>query len=217
MAREMPLAEEKRRLRRELAARRRAVEPEAARRAAEAVAALLLTLPEVLAAARVGLYAALPDELPSRPIFEALLAPGRALLLPRATPARRLEFRACSSWGALRPGAYGVLEPPESGAALQLGARDVVLVPGVAFDAAGHRLGRGKGYYDRTFAGPAGAEGPLLLGVGYEFQVVARVPHGERDRRLDAVVTERAVRRAGGSEAQGRCRTSSARSSDSSR
>jgi 5-formyltetrahydrofolate cyclo-ligase len=120
-------------------------------------------------------------------------------------------------WEALRPGAYGVLEPPADSAAIPLGAGDLVLVPGVAFDAAGYRLGRGKGYYDRSFARPrGGAEHPLLLGVGYEFQVVAVVPHGVRDRRLDAVVTERAVRWVGGDEAQGRWRRSSARSSDSS-
>jgi 5-formyltetrahydrofolate cyclo-ligase len=201
------LAEEKRRLRRELRARRSGVDAETARAAAEAVAARLLALPAVSAAARVALYAALPDELPTRPLFEALRAGHRALLLPRAATGRRLEFSPVGRWEELRPGRYGVLEPPAGAAATPLGRGDVALVPGVAFDAAGHRLGRGKGYYDRTFApareGAAGA--PLLIGVGYEFQVLAEVPHGERDRSLDAVVTERSVRWVAGGEAQGRC------------
>jgi 5-formyltetrahydrofolate cyclo-ligase len=207
------LAEEKRRLRRELSARRRAVDPGTARAAAEALAALLLDLPELRAVARVALYAALPGELPTRPIFEALSAPGRELLLPRAAPGRRLEFAACARWEELAPGAFGVLEPPAGAPRVRLGAGDAVLVPGVAFDAAGHRLGRGQGYYDRTFARPAGAAagGPLLLGVGYEFQVVGEVPHDQRDRRMDAIATERAVRWVRGDGARGGCPRSSAR------
>jgi len=211
------LAEQKRRLRRELEARRRAVDPETARAAADAVAARLLALPALAAAARVALYAALPDELPTRPLFEALVAPGRALLLPRVAPGRCLEFARCQRWEDLRPGRYGVLEPPAGANATPLGRGDVALLPGVAFDAAGHRLGRGRGYYDRTFApargGAAGA--PLLVGLGYEFQVVAEVPHGAWDRSLDAVVTERSVRWVG-IEAQGPCPGSRARSNDSS-
>jgi 5-formyltetrahydrofolate cyclo-ligase len=65
----------------------------------------------------------------------------------------------------------------------------VVIVPGLAFDAAGRRLGRGAGHYDRAF--PAGRQGaPLLVGVGYAFQLVDEVPAGPHDRRMDVVVTE---------------------------
>jgi 5-formyltetrahydrofolate cyclo-ligase len=65
---------------------------------------------------------------------------------------------------------------------------DVVLLPGVAFDRNGWRLGRGGGHYDRAF--PPGAESPWLVGVGYSFQWLAEVPHDSRDRRVDAIVTE---------------------------
>ena len=66
---------------------------------------------------------------------------------------------------------------------------DAVVVPGLAFDATGSRLGRGRGYYDRRF--PVGSQGaPCLVGFGYDFQVVERVPVDESDRRLDAIVTE---------------------------
>ena len=68
-----------------------------------------------------------------------------------------------------------------------------MVVPGLAFDSKGNRLGHGKGYYDRAFANGAG-ESPVLVGFGYEFQVVDEVPHGEMDRRMDAIVTERAIR-----------------------
>jgi 5-formyltetrahydrofolate cyclo-ligase len=88
-----------------------------------------------------------------------------------------------------------VLEPPLQAEAVALAEGDLVLVPGVAFDRAGHRLGRGGGFYDRAF--PAGApRAPFLMGVAYEIQLVDVVPHGEGDRCMQAVVTERALYRA---------------------
>jgi 5-formyltetrahydrofolate cyclo-ligase len=71
-----------------------------------------------------------------------------------------------------------------------------VLVPGVAFDRAGNRLGRGQGLYDRAF--PASApRPPLLIGVAYQIQLVEAVPYTEADRRMDAVVTELGLHWAG--------------------
>ena len=73
------------------------------------------------------------------------------------------------------------------------GPGDVVIAPGVAFDAEGWRLGWGGGHYDRAFP-PEAAEAPLLFGLAFELQVVESVPHGSRDRRMDAIVTERGIR-----------------------
>lgn len=182
----------KRRLRRQLLARRRALPPGRAAEAAAAVLRHLEAWPVFRKAHRVALYAALPDELPTRPCFEALRAGGRTPLLPAGQEAGRLVFRPAPSWDALRPGAHRVLEPPAESAPVALGPGDLVLVPGVAFDPAGHRLGRGGGHYDATF--PPGAAGPLLCGVAYEFQVLDSVPHGSHDRRMDAIVTERRLR-----------------------
>jgi 5-formyltetrahydrofolate cyclo-ligase len=67
------------------------------------------------------------------------------------------------------------------------------VVPGVAFDPAGYRLGHGKGYYDRAFAAELG-DSPTLVGFGYEFQIVEAVPHDQRDRQMDAIVTDQKVR-----------------------
>ena len=170
----------------------RALPPEAARAAGKSVAERVLALPEVQAAERVALYAALPDELPTRPLFEALGTAGKVRLLPRVR-GEELEFRRVDSWGALRRAGLGVLEPPPEAAALALTAGDVVLVPGVAFDAAGNRLGRGRGYYDRAFAESGGA--PLRVGLAYALQRVERVPCDSRDRRVDAIVTERGLHR----------------------
>jgi 5-formyltetrahydrofolate cyclo-ligase len=184
---------EKRRLRLVLSQRRQAVAPAESERCARRIEAALLAEPRVRQASRFALYAALPDEVPSRPLFDALSALGRPCLFPRALPGHRLAFAAVSDWSELRPGRYGVLEPPAQAAVIRPGAGDLVLVPGVAFDRAGDRLGRGIGYYDRTF--PASAPGaPLLIGVAYQLQLVDALPCLETDRRMDAVVTELGLR-----------------------
>jgi 5-formyltetrahydrofolate cyclo-ligase len=76
---------------------------------------------------------------------------------------------------------------------------DLLVVPGLAFDARGGRLGRGGGHYDRLLAARSGQKGhrPVLLGLGFEFQIVERVPTAAHDVRLDIVVTEERVLRAG--------------------
>jgi 5-formyltetrahydrofolate cyclo-ligase len=183
------LEREKRRLRRELSAARRRLAPAAREAAGREVARRLAACAEFRGAARVALYAALPDELPTRPCFEAVRASGRTALLPCLRGERGLVFRALAAWEELRPGRYGVPEPPQGGLELAPAAGDLVLVPGVGFDSSGNRLGRGGGVYDAAF--PPGTEGPLLFGVGFELQLVPRLPCGPHDRRMHAIVTER--------------------------
>ncbi len=168
------------------------VSAERRRACGAAVARSLMACPSVTRARRVALYAALPDELDTRALFEALADRGLPRLLPRIS-GRRLEFAPVESWDALQPGRYGVREPAPTQSAVALGPRDVVVVPGVAFDTSGNRLGRGQGYYDRAFP-PEASHGPLLIGAAYADQVVAEVPHDSRDRRVDAIVTEDGLR-----------------------
>lgn len=156
--------------------------------------------PEFAAARSLALYAALPDELPTDAVVAAARRAGKRLLLPRAgrpddAAPGALTFHAVEAWDQLRPGRYGVLEPPEGAPSEPSAALELVLVPGVAFDRAGGRLGRGMGWYDRTFPPGGGASGPRLFGLAFAFQLVPAVPAGERDRRVDALVTERGVLR----------------------
>jgi 5-formyltetrahydrofolate cyclo-ligase len=173
-------------------ARLRALAPEEAERAAGEVAERVLALPEVRRAPRVALYAALVGELPSRPLFDALGAARKLRLLPR-TRGAALEFAPADDWEGLVPGGFGVLEPPVGVPAVALGPDDVAVVPGLAFDRAGRRLGRGRGYFDRAFG--AAAPAPFLLGAAFALQIVERVPSDSRDRRVDAIVTERGAHR----------------------
>ena len=187
------LLESKRQLRRQMLRRRREVSSAEADRAAQAAAESLINSKPAKSARRIAVYAALPGELPSRPLFDAVVRKSGAVLLPRSVDLEGLEFFSVVRWEQLRPGRYGVLEPPVDAPATPLAAGDLVVVPGLAFDPKGNRLGHGKGYYDRAFASGTG-ESPTLVGFGYEFQVVDDVPHGDRDRQMDANVTERAIR-----------------------
>ncbi len=145
-------------------------------------------------AAAVALFASRSDEPSTAPLFDLALSAGKTALLPRCTDAGTLTFFRVESWEDLRPGSYGVLEPGPALRPATLGQTDLVLVPGVAFDRCGGRLGRGRGYYDRTF--PVGdAGGAVLFGMAFAFQMVDWIPAGRLDRRVDAVVTEEGVLR----------------------
>ena len=187
------IIESKRRLRRQMSLLRNDVTAEDAARAGEAAARALIELDLAKRAERIALYAALPYEIPTRLLFDAVIEKTGTALLPRTTDPIGLEFFAVERWETLRPGAFGVLEPQSDATAVRLRPDDLVVVPGVAFDEAGYRLGHGKGYYDRAFAAELG-DSPTLVGFGYEFQIVEAVPHDERDRQMDAIVTDQRVR-----------------------
>jgi 5-formyltetrahydrofolate cyclo-ligase len=164
-----------------------------AERAGRAAAAHLAAAPEFARCARLVLYAATLGELSLSEVVPLARAAGKRLLWPRVLQDDSLVFAAAEGADALRPGRYGVLEPTSQ--ALEALAPDVLLlIPGVAFDAFGGRLGRGRGIWDRALAE---AKGAVVFGVGYELQIVPSVPRTAHDRSLDALLTEAGIRRFG--------------------
>ncbi len=128
-------------------------------------------------------YWPIRGEIDPRPL---LLALGRPIALPVTGPrGTALTFRLWRPGDALAPGPFGLSEPTGLPA-----APDVLLVPLLAYDASGNRLGYGGGYYDRTIA----ATGALAIGAAYAGQEVAAVPAGPDDRPLAGVVTETGLR-----------------------
>lgn len=192
------LAARKAALRRALAERRRAVTPEQARAAGEAVAARLAAAGELGRCRRVALYAESAGELPTRALWRLARERDLPVLWPRLAPGG-LEFARCDDAEALEPGALGIRAPGPACEAVALGPGDLVVVPAVALDGVGRRLGRGGGHYDRALAG-ADALRSLRVGVGYDFQLVEEVPAGEGDESVDLVVTERVLVRTGARE-----------------
>ncbi len=136
-------------------------------------------------------YWPIRDEIDPRPCLLALQARGYRIALPETPPpGRSLRFR---EW---QPGAPVIQEPFGScyPAADIMLVPDLLLVPLLAFDRRGHRLGYGGGYYDRTLAELGHA---TAIGCAYAAQEVASVPHGPYDRRLHAVLTEHGLIRCG--------------------
>ena len=188
------LVRRKAELRALLSARRQTVPPAAAADAAEAVALRLAQELALPAAALVAGYWPLAGELDPRPAMQRLAAAGHGLALPRmAGRAAPLAFHAWA-WGEpLRQGGFAVMQPdPERPRVTPA----VVLVPLLAFDGRGHRLGYGKGYYDRSLRvlRAAGAA-RRAIGLAFALQEVPEVPAAPFDEPLDAIVTEHGLRR----------------------
>ncbi len=136
----------------------------------------------------VALYAPIGVEVDTGEIARRAAADGKTLVWPRSVPGgRTMEFAACAPADMVR-GPLGAPEPPAWSQAVPIASIDVVLVPGLAFDARGTRLGRGGGHYDATLAAlpPRAAR----IGLAFEAQLVAEVPREAHDVALDAVVTE---------------------------
>lgn len=136
-------------------------------------------------------YSPMRDEADIGPLLAALAARGHALCLPVVEAmAAPLGFRQWAPGDALAPGYQGIAEPAAGAAVAH---PDVVLVPLLAFDRGGHRLGYGGGFYDRTLAGLRAAGSVLVVGIAFSAQQVDRLPGADHDQRLDAVLTEQGV------------------------
>lgn len=183
---------EKRRLRLEMRGRLAVVTAAQALDAGRAISDRLGDLDAWRRADHVALFMSRPDEIDTRPLVVRVLDAGKALLLPRMTGDRTLEFARVRDLTQLESGPYGILEPPPGLPVVRPASEDLVCVPGLAFDPAGGRLGRGGGYYDRTFAGERDdRHRARMIGIGFSFQLLAQVPMTERDLRLDGVITDR--------------------------
>lgn len=179
----------KRRLRREIESRRRAVTGEQRARASREIVRHVLLMPEYVSASRIVAYVATAEEASLAELLDVVRASGRTLLLPRIE-GDALAFVPADDLEALRVGSYGLREPTGSPVDA-LAETDLALVPGVAFDRRGGRLGRGGGFYDRSL--PRGHATPYLIGVALHLQLVACVPREPHDRGVDAIVTEAGV------------------------
>lgn len=185
------LRDAKRAMRDRVLRARDSLPPEIREQAGRAIVATLAARADFRAAETVLLSLSFRSEYDTRPLFEAALAAGKVVSAPRVNAdSRMLEAFVVTDPGRdVAPGFRGIPEPLPHCAAVALDAIDWVLVPGVAFDTRGYRIGYGGGYYDRLL--PLLRDDAQRIAGAFELQVVEQVPSAPHDLAVDAIVTER--------------------------
>lgn len=141
----------------------------------------------VLDAKRVFLYLSMGSEVETLQLAKELKKQGKQIAVPRCDrETRTMEAVEVADLTELKAGAYGILEPNQDAKVFSKEEIDVVLVPGLAFDSAGYRLGYGGGYYDKYLAGFSGA----VLGLAFRDCIAEKLPRDEFDRPVEEVITE---------------------------
>ncbi|MBD5641287.1 MAG: 5-formyltetrahydrofolate cyclo-ligase [Desulfovibrio sp.] len=196
----MDIGAAKKTLRREILRRRAAYDPAVIAMRSRLCQANLLESPLWRKARAVALYAAIRGEADTALLLDAALKTGKKLFLPRITDAARGEMRLapCLALAKLTPGIWNIPEPepgpePES--------LDLIVMPGLAFDNSGRRLGYGGGYYDRYLARRPDLA-PCRAGLCLSFQIVPRVPADKWDACVDSICSERSLQSTPAPEAE---------------
>jgi 5-formyltetrahydrofolate cyclo-ligase len=158
------------------------------------VCARLAELPELERARGLLAYTATSEEADPAAAVESLRTAGVRVAMPRVAGPHTLELHWVEEPAELVTGAYGILEPSRHAARAEPAAIDAALVPGVAFDANGRRLGFGGGYYDVLL--PKLREDALVVGIALDEQIAGEVPTGDDDATVDVVVTPSGLLRA---------------------
>lgn len=168
----------------------------------------LISLREFQTAGVVLCYASFRSEVDTFRLIEYLLNTGRRTLLPRVNPSiRELEIREIRSLQELQKGYMGIPEPAPTAPLRDLNLSDIIIIPGIAFDRRGGRIGYGVGYYDKLLSG---LRRPIpLVGLAYDEQLLKEIPIEAHDRRVDIIVTEKEVIYCGSGKDQRGCKTHS--------
>lgn len=186
----MSVTERKAQMRKRLRKERREQPEEEYRAHGDAAQELLLKSSAWQKATRPAVYAARGHEAPTDLLMRSAWQLGKTLLLPKITDSAHgvMRFLPCRSPEELRPGPMGIMEPDAPDDADYV--PDLIIVPGLAFDMRGWRLGYGGGYYDRFI----GAHGQIpLIGLCFGFQIVREVPHDIWDRPLYGLCSEKGL------------------------
>lgn len=150
----------------------------------------LLAHEQIRQAETILMYYSLPDEVYTHDAADALVQMGKKVLLPAVTGESTMQLHIYENAADLRCGAYGIMEP--SGRVFSdLQKIDVAVVPGMAFDRHHHRMGRGKGYYDRFLPSIPQA---YKIGICFQFQYIDSIPCTPLDISMDEVIVQSAAK-----------------------
>jgi 5-formyltetrahydrofolate cyclo-ligase len=181
----------KRSLRQQILARRRALSHDQWLASSRLAQRSLIALEEFSQADCIALYAPAHNETDTAGILEAAFAAGKRVLYP-AVCGERMVFRQVEGLHHLSEGSFGILEPCPTRIDHHADEPDLIVVPGVVFDPAGHRIGYGKGFYDRFLQHPG--RKAHLVGLCHDFQLIdGTIPAEGHDIRMELVVTDRRI------------------------
>jgi 5-formyltetrahydrofolate cyclo-ligase len=194
---DISMAQQKNHLR-QLLRRRRSAIGKPQRRHCERQAARHLLRWRLLRQARhIAVYLSARSELATGLLIQQLLRGGRRVWVPAVGRYGSMRFVPLRAGSRLRRGPFGLLQPVCRRPCRAARRMDLIVLPLLGFDDHGRRLGNGGGYYDRSLAGLHRGPRPLLLGYAYAAQELAEIPAEPWDVQLDAVITERGLRRIG--------------------
>lgn len=176
----------KRSLRASLLAQRRAMDAAVWQSSSRVAQQRLLELESFQRAGCVALYAPVHQEVATELLFTAALEADKTVLFPKVC-GDSLQFVRLTSPAELAAGAFGIPEPSCPGNDQLLATADLIVVPGVAFDLLGHRIGFGKGFYDRCLSRIK--QHGVLVGLCHDFQLLDRIPAEGHDIRMQYLVT----------------------------
>lgn len=178
---------DKKELRRYIREQKRHFTPQQLGEMSLSIMSSLLSHSQIQKADSVLMYHSLPDEVDTRSALDQLLAMGKKVLLPKVVNDMEMTIHEYTGKDSLQPSEpYGILEPTTPELPIINCQLSIAVVPGMAFDRQGHRLGRGKGYYDRFLS-----QIPNIykIGVCFPFQMLESIPSESTDVVMDEVIT----------------------------
>lgn len=185
----------KRSLRQQILARRGAISSDEWLTSSRLAQHNLVSLEEYRGATCIALYAPTRNETDTADILATAVQAGKRVLYP-AVCGQKMVLRRVTGLDCLESGCYGILEPCATGVDHEADEADLIVVPGVVFDLTGHRIGFGKGFYDRFLTHPG--RKAHLVGLCHDFQVIdGAIPAEGHDIRMEIIVTDKRIIRCG--------------------
>lgn len=180
----------KRSLRRTMLAHRRSLSEEEFRSASRLIQQAFLDTEEFRGARTIAVYASIHNEVATELVSLTALESGKEVVFP-AVEGHGMVFRQLTAGSSMQSGAFGILEPCTDCRVFLPDEVDVFVLPGIAFDIKGERIGYGKGYYDKTLHRLEGQG--RLVGLCYDFQLVDEIVGEPHDVKMDLIITEKRV------------------------
>jgi 5-formyltetrahydrofolate cyclo-ligase len=171
-------------------AHRRSLSENESRSASLSIQRSFLDMEEYRHARGIILYASIHGEVDTEGIVHAALESGKKVAFP-AVVHHGLVFREVTEISSMNRGKFGIMEPCQTGRNFELDEADIVVLPGIAFDMKGHRIGYGKGYYDKTLHRLEGQG--RLVGLCYDFQLVEMIAGEPHDVKMDVIISEKRI------------------------